>query len=286
MSTPAAVVPYLQAAISWILFYHVVLKPLNLLPADDLMTKRYEAEGLKPRFKFYFTVSCYCVIRYHSKHSINTNPPSQSLILPPPITSHQLSPILEFSAVRALAHVVLARQGHLLEPTQSLYLGALLDSDGVDRGRLYYGYLELEGCLLLSFLLRLLLSNMVCVWVVLLCIVYWLSSWFDLYLNLTLLTTPHHHYLHRGCSLTACTTARNWCGYLATWRGRSVTSFLLTTTTRMMKQPMFLTRMCVWLCDAWLVVMRVLLSMVVIVIVVVQHICCQCMMFSIRQPLK
>ena len=42
-----------QSAIAWIIFYHVILRPFNLMPADDYMTKRYEGAGLVPRFSYF-----------------------------------------------------------------------------------------------------------------------------------------------------------------------------------------------------------------------------------------
>jgi hypothetical protein len=41
---------------AWIVFYYLVLKPLNLLPVDPKLTEKYDDADLIPRFKF-FSVS-------------------------------------------------------------------------------------------------------------------------------------------------------------------------------------------------------------------------------------
>lgn len=41
------------AALSWISFYHLVLRPLKIINADEKMTARYEAAGLKSRFSYF-----------------------------------------------------------------------------------------------------------------------------------------------------------------------------------------------------------------------------------------
>ncbi len=43
----------IQAAIGWILFYHIVLRPLKIIPKDEHSAKRYEDVGLKPRFSYF-----------------------------------------------------------------------------------------------------------------------------------------------------------------------------------------------------------------------------------------
>eukprot|EP01038_Epipyxis_sp_PR26KG_P016153 gene16153-21956_t len=43
----------MEVAIAWILFYHIVLRPLKLLPADELMTRRYSKAGLNCRFSYF-----------------------------------------------------------------------------------------------------------------------------------------------------------------------------------------------------------------------------------------
>ena len=41
------------AALSWIAFYHVILRPLGLIKPDPKMTAKYEAAGLKSRFSYF-----------------------------------------------------------------------------------------------------------------------------------------------------------------------------------------------------------------------------------------
>mmetsp|Transcript_13325 Transcript_13325/g.18272 ORF Transcript_13325/g.18272 Transcript_13325/m.18272 type:complete len:397 (+) Transcript_13325:31-1221(+) len=43
----------MESAIAWILFYHVILRPLGLIPPDAFMTARYESAGLKSRFSYF-----------------------------------------------------------------------------------------------------------------------------------------------------------------------------------------------------------------------------------------
>jgi len=43
----------MESAISWILFYHVILRPCKIIPHDDAMNKRYENTGLKSRFSYF-----------------------------------------------------------------------------------------------------------------------------------------------------------------------------------------------------------------------------------------
>lgn len=42
-----------KSAIAWILFYHVILRPLGLIKTDEFMTARYESAGLKSRFSYF-----------------------------------------------------------------------------------------------------------------------------------------------------------------------------------------------------------------------------------------
>lgn len=52
-----------QAAMSWIMFYYVFLKPLKLLPSDEKMNEKYDDADLHPRFSF-FSVSVFaCFFR-------------------------------------------------------------------------------------------------------------------------------------------------------------------------------------------------------------------------------
>jgi hypothetical protein len=59
----------MESAIAWILFYHIVLKPFNLMPPDPYMTQRYEEAGLHCRFSYFkakinFFLSFVKIIQY------------------------------------------------------------------------------------------------------------------------------------------------------------------------------------------------------------------------------
>lgn len=47
---------YYKAAIGMVLLYHLLLRPMKLLPRDDLMNSKYEDVDLTPRIS-YFRVS-------------------------------------------------------------------------------------------------------------------------------------------------------------------------------------------------------------------------------------
>ncbi len=50
---PLLQLTFAQSAIAWILLYHVVLRPLKIIPKDEHAAKRYETNGLKPRFSYF-----------------------------------------------------------------------------------------------------------------------------------------------------------------------------------------------------------------------------------------
>lgn len=57
-----------QAAMAWIVFYYIVLKPLNLMPSDEKINEKYDDADLHPRFSIFrvspFCLYCHAIVRH------------------------------------------------------------------------------------------------------------------------------------------------------------------------------------------------------------------------------